>query len=100
MLLPRYSIATLARPPDDRGLSLFGCHSTKEDLRVFYAWSKCYEPITYPWVDPWRRIFLRRETSYGNPAALVKASKLTGSDEIVVVLLNYRVSHGCHCWSL
>ena len=34
------------------------------------------------------------KTSYGNPAGLIKASNLTDSDGVIVVLLNYRVSHG------
>lgn len=34
------------------------------------------------------------KTSYGNPAGLIKASNLTGPNGVVVVLLNYRVSHG------
>ena len=34
------------------------------------------------------------KTSYGNPAGLIKASNLTDPDGVIVVLLNYRVSHG------
>ena len=37
------------------------------------------------------------KTSYGNPAGIVKASNLTGSDEIVVLLFTDRLSHRCHC---
>ena len=36
------------------------------------------------------------KTSYETPAGLFKASNWTGSDETIVVLLNYRVSHGYH----
>lgn len=37
--------------------------------------------------------------SYGNPAGLVRASNLTSSDRVIVVILNYRVSHRCPCRS-
>ena len=36
------------------------------------------------------------KTSYGNPAGLIRASGLTGYDEITVVALNYRVRYGPH----
>lgn len=37
------------------------------------------------------------KTSYGNPAGLIKASNLTGPDEVIFVALNYRVSHDFSC---